>query len=181
MCHSFIQLRYILIYWGLCLPNQGFLHSLAREHLSSFHYNEKEISEQETILREYHPPLILFFKIILFMNLFLAVLGLCCWADFSLGVMRRLQGAWASVVAARGLSSCASQALEHRLRSCAAWAQLLCAMWDLPGPGIEPVSPALADRFPTTEPPGKHPPPLFSFKSNGQTFRWFPLCYLAFI
>jgi len=30
---------------------------------------------------------------------------------------------------------------------------------DLPGPGIKPVSPALAGRFFTTEPPGKHPHP----------------------
>ena len=28
-------------------------------------------------------------------------------------------------------------------------------MWDLPHPGIEPVSPALAGTFFTTEPPGK--------------------------
>ena len=28
-------------------------------------------------------------------------------------------------------------------------------MWDLPGPGIEPVSPALAGGFLTTAPPGK--------------------------
>ena len=28
-------------------------------------------------------------------------------------------------------------------------------MWDLPGPGLDPVSPALADRFLTTAPPGK--------------------------
>ena len=28
-------------------------------------------------------------------------------------------------------------------------------MWDLPGPGLEPMSPALADRFLTTAPPGK--------------------------
>ena len=28
-------------------------------------------------------------------------------------------------------------------------------MWDLPGPGIEPVSLALAGRFLTTVPPGK--------------------------
>ena len=28
-------------------------------------------------------------------------------------------------------------------------------MWDLPGPGIEPVSPALAGRFLSTAPPGK--------------------------
>ena len=32
-------------------------------------------------------------------------------------------------------------------------------MWDLPGPGIGPVSPALAGRFFTTEPPGKPPVP----------------------
>ena len=28
-------------------------------------------------------------------------------------------------------------------------------MWDLPGPGLKPVSPALAGRFLTTAPPGK--------------------------
>ena len=28
-------------------------------------------------------------------------------------------------------------------------------MWDLPGPGIEPVSPALAGGFLTTVPPGR--------------------------
>ena len=28
-------------------------------------------------------------------------------------------------------------------------------MWDLPGPGLKPVSPALADGLPTTAPPGK--------------------------
>ena len=31
----------------------------------------------------------------------------------------------------------------------------LCGMWDLPRPGLEPVSPALAGRFSTTVPPGK--------------------------
>ena len=30
-------------------------------------------------------------------------------------------------------------------------------MWDLPGPGLEPVSPALAGRFLTTAPPGRSP------------------------
>ena len=34
-------------------------------------------------------------------------------------------------------------------------------MWDLPGPGIKPVSPALAGGFFTTEPPGK--PLLFGY------------------
>ena len=61
----------------------------------------------------------------------------------------------ASVVAACGLSSCGSQALEHRLTSCGTWAQLLRGMWDLPGPGIEPLSPTLAGGFLTTAPPGK--------------------------
>ena len=35
------------------------------------------------------------------------------------------------------------------------WAQLPCGMWDLPGPGIKPMSAALAGRFPTSGPPGK--------------------------
>ena len=56
---------------------------------------------------------------------------------------------------ARGLSSCGSQALECRLSSCGTRAYLLCGMWDLLGPGLQPVSPALAGRFLTTVPPGK--------------------------
>ena len=34
-------------------------------------------------------------------------------------------------------------------------------MWDLPRPGLEPVSPALAGRFSTTAPPGKPQLPFF--------------------
>ena len=67
----------------------------------------------------------------------------------------RALGARASVVVARGLSSCGSWALERKLSSCGARAQLLRGMWDLPGPGREPVSPALARRFLTTTLPGK--------------------------
>ena len=52
-------------------------------------------------------------------------------------------GAWASAIVARGLSSCGTQA------------QLLRGMWDVPRPGLKPVSPALADGFLTTVPPGK--------------------------
>ena len=37
----------------------------------------------------------------------------------------------------------------------AAWARLPRIMWNLPGPGIEPVSPVLAGRFLTTGMPGK--------------------------
>ena len=53
-----------------------------------------------------------------------------------------------------GFSSCGSQAVEHRL-SCGTRAQLLHSKWDLPRPGLEPVSPALACGFLTTVPPGK--------------------------
>ena len=42
------------------------------------------------------------------------------------------------------------------------WAYLLRSMWHLPRSGIEPVSPALAGRFFTTEPPGKPPLPSCS-------------------
>ena len=54
-----------------------------------------------------------------------------------------------------GFSSCGTRALERRLSSCGAWAYLLHGLWDLPGPGLEHVSPALAGGFSTTAPPGK--------------------------
>ena len=60
-----------------------------------------------------------------------------------------------SVVAARELSGCDSWALEHWHDDYGAQASLLRGMWDLPGSGIEPMSPALAGRFFATEPPGK--------------------------
>ena len=43
----------------------------------------------------------------------------------------------------------------RRLSSCGSRAQPLRGMWDLPRPGLEPVSPALAGRLSTTAPPGK--------------------------
>ena len=52
----------------------------------------------------------------------------------------------ASVVEARGLSSCRSQVLELRLNSCDTPDLLLRGTWDLPGSEIKPVSPALAVR-----------------------------------
>ena len=72
-------------------------------------------------------------------------------------------GTWPSVVVAHGLTSCGLRALECRLSSCGAQAWLLCGMWDLPGPGLEPVSPALAGGFLTTAPPGKSPYLVFLF------------------
>ena len=64
-------------------------------------------------------------------------------------------------IAARGpLTIVASLVAEHRLQtrrlsSCGLRAQLLRGMWNLPRPGLEPVSPALAGRLSTTAPPGK--------------------------
>ena len=72
---------------------------------------------------------------------------LCCgaWAShcsgFSCGAGPL--GTWVSVAAPHGLGICGPQA------------QLLHDIQDPPGPGIEPVSPALAGGFPTTGPPRK--------------------------
>ena len=58
------------------------------------------------------------------------------------------------------LTVAASLVAEHRLQmrrlsDCGSRAWLLRGMWDLPRPGLKPVSPALAGRFSTTAPPGK--------------------------
>ena len=62
---------------------------------------------------------------------------------------------WSTGIGHMGFRSCGSQTLEHRVNSCSTGAELLCGMWDLPRPGIEPVSPAFTGRFLTTEPPEK--------------------------
>ena len=103
------------------------------------------------------------FKTVLFIHLFLAVLGLrcrglaspsdgesgplCCgaWASHCCGSSCRR--AWASVVAV--------PTLGHRLSSYGAGASSPLSMWDLPRPGVKPVFPALALGFLTTDPPGK--------------------------
>ena len=64
---------------------------------------------------------------------FLAMLGLQCCMIFSC-CQAGSKGAQASVVGAYELSF---------------------SMWNLPGPGIKPISSALAGRFLTTGPPGK--------------------------
>ena len=111
--------------------------------------------------------------------LFLAVVGLCCCRGFSLvvgagashcggfscgaqecstdwaAVAHRPRRTQASALVACGLSSCNSWALEHGLSCCGAWAWLRLGMRHLPGPGIEPVSSALAGGFSHTVLPGK--------------------------
>ena len=105
--------------------------------------------------------------------LFLAALGFhcCMWAFSSCSVQGLFSscsaqashrsgfsccGAWvlgarASVVATHRLSSCSSRVLEHRLSGCG----VFHGMWNPPGPGIKPMSPALAGRFLSTKPPRK--------------------------
>ena len=114
------------------------------------------------------PNLVFFFFfnflfIIYLLFLFLAVLGLrfCVRAFSSCGECGPL------FIAVRGpLTIVASLVAEHRLQtlrlsSCGSRAQLLRGMWDLPRPGLEPMSPALAGRVSTTAPPGKPPNLVF--------------------
>ena len=122
------------------------------------------------------PILLFFFKAVcvyifiylltyLLTYLFLAVLGLhfCVRAFSSCGERGPL-----FIAVCGPLTIEASLVAEHRLQtrrlsSCGSWALSLRCMWDLPRPGLEPVSPALAGRLSTTEPPGK--PPILLFKT----------------
>ena len=90
---------------------------------------------------------------------------------------------------ARALGTRASGVVVLGLSSCGTRAELLLGMWELPGPGLEPVSPALAGGFLTTVPPGtsqtydsltlcelhpalpcsKSPPVAFAFQKNGRS------------
>ena len=86
-------------------------------------------------------------------------------------------------IAVRGpLTIAASVVAEHRLQthrlsSCGSRAQLLRGMWDLPRPGLEPVSPALAGGFSTTVPPGKPTASLFK-KVKMSALKFFLSCTL---
>ena len=113
---------------------------------------------------ELNSSLYIYFFLNKFIYLFiLAVLGLhfCARASSSCGKRGSL------ITAVHGpLTIAASPVAEHRLQtrrlsSCGSRAQLLPSMRDLPRPGLEPVSPALAGRSSTTAPPGK--PYIFIF------------------
>ena len=101
---------------------------------------------------------------------FLAASGLhCCMRAFSSCCERGLlfvavRGLLIVVASHCGGFSCckawalgvrASVVVVLRLSSYGSQAQLLHSMWDLPGRGLKPVSPALAGRLLTTAPPGK--------------------------
>ena len=111
------------------------------------------------ILWHSHWGFFCFFCFFLIFYLFMAVLGLrfCARAFSSCSKRGPL------FIAVRGpLTIAASLVAEHRLQThrlsnCGSRAQLLRGMWDLPRPGLEPMSPALAGRLSTTAPPGKPP------------------------
>ena len=132
--------------------------------------------------------ILLFYCILLyFLTLFLAALGLCCcmWAfsscskvgdysslrctGFSLHWLLLLQSTGSRCI---GFSSCGTQALERRLSSCGTWVNLLRGMWDLPWPGIEPVSSASAGGFLITVPAGKSLFCLFQVSASACLTGW---------
>ena len=122
---------------------------------------------------------LLFFKnfIYLFIYPFMAVLGLrFCARVFS------SCGKWGPlfITVHRPLTIVASLVAEHRLQmrrlsNCGSRTQLLRDMWDLPRPGLEPVSPALAGRFSTTAPPGK---PWVDFLKHSACVIRNSVCYM---
>ena len=96
-------------------------------------------------------------KYFFFINLFiyLFIFG-CVGSSFLCEGFLQLRRAGPLLIAVRGpLTIAASLVAERRLSSCGSRAQLLRGMWDLPRPGLEPLSPALAGRLSTTAPPGK--------------------------
>ena len=102
---------------------------------------------------------VFFFNINLFLliSLFFWLCWVCARAFSSCGYRGPL-----FIVVHGPLTVAASLVVENRLQTrrlsgCGSRAQLPCGMWDLPRPGLEPVSPVLAGRFSNTAPPGKPP------------------------
>ena len=94
-------------------------------------------------------------------NLTLFIYFWLCWVFVSVrGLSLVAASGGHSSSRCAGLSLSRPLVVEHRLQtrkisSCGSRAQLLRGMWDLPRPGLEPVSPAVAGRLSTTAPPGK--------------------------
>lgn len=94
---------------------------------------------------------------------FMAVLGFCCRAPaFSSCGKRPALPLWC-VGASLWWLLCCTGSRTLGLSSCDAWPQMPGGMWDLPGPGMEPMSPALAGGFLTPGPQGS---PLHSQSST---------------
>ena len=115
-------------------------------------------------------PNFFFFLIISTFNYYFIYFFGCVGSSFLCEGFLQLRQLGPLFIAVRGpLTIVASLVVEHRLQtrrlsSCGSRAQLLRGMWDLPRPGLEPVSLALAGRFSTTAPPGKPHGPEFLSK-----------------
>ena len=113
------------------------------------------------------------FDYILFLFMYVCMYVWLCWVFVS---VRGLS----LVVASRGHSSSRCAGLspsrplvaKHRLQTrrpsnCGSRAKPLRGMWDLPRPGLEPTSPALAGKLSTTAPPGKPYTSDFKYLCSG--------------
>ena len=98
-----------------------------------------------------------------------AALGLHCfsWAFSSCGKWGPLSSCGERASHCGDVSRYRARVLERGLGSFGTWASLPHSMWNLPGPGIESMFPALAGRFPTSGPLGKSLP--HSLTHNGIT------------
>ena len=138
-----------------CNPYQttnGILHKIRTKNFTVRMETQKTPNSQSNLFCNFFKNLFIYL-----FNLFMAVLGLrFCARAFS---SCSKQGPLFIVV--RGpLTIAASLVAEHRLQTCrlsncSSRSQPLRGMWDLPRPGLEPVSPALVSGFSTTAPPGK--------------------------
>ena len=120
-----------------CYSSWGLKELNTTEQLST---HKAQISRQDLIY--------IFFNDIFFVSRFFFKVYLFIWLYWVFVAWRRPSGkprhgllccgAWASHCS--GFSSCEAQSsvvVAHGLSSCGAW-----ALWNLPGPGIKPVSPA---------------------------------------
>ena len=127
------------------------------------HWGARELEFQGLWLGRTTLTHLLDFMIFSFFNTFfiLFIYFWLCWVFVSVRGLPLVVASGGLFIVVRGpLSIAASLVAEQglqtrRLSNCGSRAQLLCGMWDLPRPGLEPVSPALAGRLSTTAPPGK--------------------------
>ena len=78
---------------------------------------------------------------------------------------------WGTDSRPTGFNSC-----DCGLSSCGSWTWLLKDVWNLPRPGIKPVSPALEGAFLTTGPAGKSHAQIFKKQINSNILlRWYSL------
>ena len=127
MCLFEIAVLEVMSYWSGCLWNQSLNQALELQKNASYNCQGSHDNSAHILFCKY------------FWQCWL------CWAQAFSSCSE-----WGLLSSRGGFSCCRARASEHRLSS---WQ--LTGIWNLPGPGIKPMSPALADGFLTTGPPGK--------------------------